>query len=153
MHKFLNLNAASVTTNLGCGTLVHLCLNLSPTVCATLSTKIFIFPLNPGATPVIPAGATRPKAASIRYARNAATLASTTFNNVDQALLQKLLGTVKDIFLQVKHKPHRGYSGSITLDLLTHIYETYAVISNAQWLANDKRFREAYSPTGPIEVA
>ena len=29
----------------------------------------------------------------------------------------------------------------------------YAAISNADWLANDKRFREPYSPTVPIEVA
>ena len=39
------------------------------------------------------------------------------------------------------------------LDLLTHIYKTYTVISNAEWLANDKRFREPYLPTVPIEVA
>ena len=37
--------------------------------------------------------------------------------------------------------------------MLTHLYETYAVISNAGWLANDKHFREPYSPTVPIEVA
>ena len=53
----------------------------------------------------------------------------------------------------VKHKPHHGYSGSNTLDLLTHLYETYAAIFNAEWLANNKRFREAYPPTFPIEVA
>ena len=55
--------------------------------------------------------------------------------------------------MRVKHKPHRGCSGSSTLDLLTHLYETYAVISNADWLANDKRFREAYALTVPIKVA
>ena len=75
-----------------------------------------------------------------------------TFNNIDRDLRQQLLGAIEDTFLQVKHKPHRGYSGSSTLDLLTHLYETYAVISNADWLANDKRFREAYSPNAPIEV-
>ena len=51
------------------------------------------------------------------------------------------------------HNPHRGYSGTSTMDLLTHLYGTYIVISNAKWLANDKRFREAYAPTVPIEVA
>ena len=38
------------------------------------------------------------------------------------------------------------------MDLLTRIYETYAVKSDAYWLANDKRFREAYTPTNPIKV-
>ena len=37
MHELLNSNAASVANNLGCGTLGHLCLTLSPTVYATLS--------------------------------------------------------------------------------------------------------------------
>ena len=141
MHGLLNSNAASVTTNLGCGTLGQLCLTLSPTVYATLSTTRVLRPPNPGATPVIPAGATGPEAASIRYAHDAAALAFNTFNNVDRALCQKLLGAVEDTFLQVKHKSHRGYSGSSTLDLLTHFYKTYAVILNTYWLANDKYFR------------
>ena len=36
--------------------------------------------------------------------------------------------------------------------MLTHLYATYAVISNADWIENDKNFREAYSPTVQIEV-
>ena len=62
------------------------------------------------------------------------------------------MGAVKYNFVRVKHRPHQGYSGSKTLDLLTQLYETYAVISDAYWLANDKRFREAYTPTDLIDV-
>ena len=75
-----------------------------------------------------------------------------TFWNVDRALRKQLLGAVEDNFVRVKHMPQRGYSGSITLDLLTHLYKTYAVISNTDWLANNKRFCEAYASTDPIEV-
>ena len=153
MHEFLNSNAASVTTNLGCCTFGHLCLTLSPTFYANLSTTIVIVPPNPGATPVIPSGATGPEEASICYTYDAATLAFNTFNNVDCALCQKLIGAVKDTFLRVKHKPHCRYSGSSTLDMLTHLYKTYAIISNADWLVNDKCFHEAYLPTVPIEVS
>ena len=39
------------------------------------------------------------------------------------------------------------------MDLLTHLYATYDVISNADWLNNDKNFPEPYSPSVPIEVA
>ena len=153
MHELLNSNAASVATNLGCCTLGHLCLTLSPTVYATLSTTGVVPPLNSGATPVIPAGATGPEAASIWYAHNAATLAFNTSVNVDRALRQQLLCAVDDTFLQVLHKPHRGYSGSSMLDLLTHLYATYDVISNADWLENENRFRKPYSPSVPIEIA
>ena len=148
MHELLNLNAASVNINLGCGTLGNLCLTLSPTlsptVYATLSTTRVVPPPNV---------ATGPAAASSRYAHDLATLAIINFHNVNLALRQQLLGAVKDTFVRVKHNPHRGYSGSSTMDLLTHLYGTYIVISNAKWLANDKRFREAYAPTVPIEVA
>ena len=54
--------------------------------------------------------------------------------------------------MRVKHRPHRGYSGSSTLNLLTDLYKTYGVISNANWLVNDKRFRKACAHTDPIEV-
>ena len=121
MHDLLEFNAASVATNLGGGTLGHLFLTLSPTVYSTLSTTIVVVPLNTSTTPVIPAGATGPEAASIRYAHDTATLAFYTFLNVDCALRQQLLGFVDDTFLQVLHKPHHGYSGSSTLDLLTHL--------------------------------
>ena len=73
--------------------------------------------------------------------------------NVDRDLRQQLLGTVEDTFLRVLQKSHCGYSGSSTLDLLTHLFATYAVISNADLLENEKRFRKPYSPTILIEVA
>ena len=92
IHKLLKSNAA-------CGTLSHLCLTLSPTVYATLLTTRVFPPLNPGATPVIPAGATGPKAASICYAHDAVTLAFNTFSNVNRDLCQQLLGAVEDTFL------------------------------------------------------
>ena len=101
---------------------------------------------------VIPAGATGTKAASIRYAHDTATLAFNTFRNVYCALWKKLLGAVKENFKRIKHRPYRGYSVSIMLDLLTHLYETYSVISNVDWIANSKRFRKAYAPTNPIMV-
>ena len=84
---------------------------------------------------------TGPKAASIRYAHDAATLTFDTFSNVNRNLRQQLLSAVEDTFLRVPHNPHCGYSGSSNLYLLTHIYEMYAVISNADWMANDKCFR------------
>ena len=53
------------------------------------------------------------------------------------------MGTVEYNFVRFKHRLHQGYSGSSMLDMLTHLYKTYAVITNTYWLANDKRFREA----------
>ena len=99
MRDLLNSKLASVSTNLGCGTLGHLCLTLSPTVYATLSTIRVAPPLNIGATTVIPAGTTGPKTASIQYAHDAVTLDFNTFANVDHALLQQPIGAVNDMLL------------------------------------------------------
>ena len=121
MHEILNSNAASVNTKLGCDTLGHLCITLPPTVYTTLLATRVVPPTNTGSKPAILEGTTKTKAASICYAHDAATLAFNTFWNVDRALRKQLLGAVEDNFVRVKHMPQRGYSGSITLDLLTHL--------------------------------
>ena len=152
MHELLNFNVAYVNTNLGCGSLRHLCITLSLTFYATLLVTQAVPPPNPGATLVVPVGTTRPEAVSIRYAHDAATLTCNTFQNVYHALRQQRMGAVEENCVRVKHRPHQGCSGSSTLDLLTRLYKTYTIISNAEWIANNKRFRKAYSPTDPIEV-
>ena len=86
MHNLLNSNVASLNTNLGCVRLGHLCLTLSPTLYATLSITRVVPPPNPGATPVILAGATGPEVESIYYAQDVTTLAFNTFLNVYRAL-------------------------------------------------------------------
>ena len=79
-------------------------------------------------------------------------LAFSMFQNMDRALWRKLLGVAEDNFVRVKHRPRQGYIGFITLDLLTHLYATYIVITNADCLANKKRFHKAYAPTDPIKI-
>ena len=71
---------------------------------------------------------------------------------MERALRQQLLGAAKDNSVWVKHRPHQGYSGSSMLDLFTHLYKTYTVITNADWIVNNKLFHKAYAPTDPIKV-
>ena len=113
LHKLLNSNLVSARNNLGCGTVGHLCLNLYPAVYATLSATKVVPPPNTGAAPVILAGATGPKAASLRYSHNVTKIAFNMFQNIDCALRQKLLGTVKENFVRVLYRTHRGYRRSI----------------------------------------
>ena len=74
------------------------------------------------------------------------------FQNMDRALRQQLLGAVEENFICVLHRLHLGYSRSTTLDMLTHIYATYVVITNANWIANNNHFCKDYAPTNPIKV-
>ena len=130
----------------------HLWLTFPLTVCVTLSaTPVVPFP-GPGAAPVIPAGTTGPEAASLRYAHNAAKIVFNMFQNIERPLCQQHMVAVKDNLVRVLHMPHQGYSTSCTLNFIAHQYVIYAVIVNANWIANDKRLQEAYAPTNPIEV-
>ena len=67
MHLKLNANAASVKSNIGCGTLGLLFLIVSPAVYATLSTTTFVPPVNPGPKPIILTGSTVAVIANLRY--------------------------------------------------------------------------------------
>ena len=130
LQKFLNSNMASVSTNLRCGTMGHLCLTLSFTVYKTLLETQVVTPTNHGAAPIIPEGAIGPKAASLHYAHDAATITFSMFQNTDRALRQQLLGTAEDNFARVLYRPRWGYSRSRTLDLLTHLYAAYTITTN-----------------------
>ena len=70
IHQFLSSNAASIQSNLGCGTLGLIYLSLSPTVYATLSATPFVSPPNPGATATISPAATASQISSIRRAHD-----------------------------------------------------------------------------------
>ena len=133
----------SVSSNLGFNTLGYLCLTLSPTVYMTLLATPAVPPPNTGAGPVIPVGTTIPKAYLHQYAHSAATVVFNIFQNIYRALCQKLLGAVKDNFFHFLHRPHLRYIGYSTLDLLTHLYAMYSVITNAYFLANIMLSREA----------
>ena len=90
IHLKFSSNAASVQSNLGCGTLGLLFLNVSPAVYATLSTTMFVPPVNPGPEPIIPAGSTGAAIADLQYHHTESTKIFTEYENTDKALRQLL---------------------------------------------------------------
>ena len=91
IHLKLNSNAASVQSNLGCGTIGLLFLTVLTAVYATLSTTTFVLPVNPGPEPSIPTGSTGSVIADLRYHHTKATKIFTEYKNTDKALRQLLL--------------------------------------------------------------
>ena len=67
IHLKLNSNAASVQSNLGCGTIGLLFLTVLPAVYATLSATAFVPPVNPGPKSSIPTGSTGAVIADLWY--------------------------------------------------------------------------------------
>ena len=152
MHEKLNANAASVHTNLGCGRLGHLWLTLKPEVYATLSATAFNPPPNPGAAPEIPPNSTAAQISSIRYDFDADTKTFNKFNNVEQALKTQLIEAVDEVYIQSLRNKYVGYTNVSTLDLLNHLYDSYANITPSVLLENDRKMREPLDPSQPLDT-
>ena len=91
MHLKLNSNAASVQSNLRCGTLGLLFLTVSPAVYATLSTTTFVPPVKPGPEPSIPTVSTGAVISDLLYHHTKSTKIFSEYKNTDKGLCQLLL--------------------------------------------------------------
>ena len=141
IHLKLNSNAASVQSNLRCGTLGLLFLTVLPAVYATLSTITFVTPVNPGPKPSIPTGATGAVIADLRYRHTESTKIFTEYENTDKALRQLLLASIDELYVRSLRHKYIGYGKTTTRALLDHLYSTYANISASTLQDNDKKFR------------
>ena len=137
IHEKLNANTVSVLTNLGCGTLGYLWLTLKSEVYATLSAVPFEPPVNPGAAPEIPPLSTAAQIASIRYDFDTDFKIFTKYNNVEQALKTQVIEAVEEVYIQSLRNKYVGYTNVTTLDLLNHLYNSYANITPSVFLEND----------------
>ena len=154
VHLKLNSNAASVQSNLGCGTLGLLYLTLKPAVYATVAANNtpFVPPVNPGALAAIPDTSTAAQIASFRYDHKIATDLFTEYDRTDKALRQLLISSVDETFIRALRQKYIGYSTLTTLDFLSHLYKTYANISPSDLQDNDARLRAPYDANHPIET-
>ena len=123
-HLKLNSNAVSVQSNLGCGTLGLLFLTVSPAVYTTLSTTVFVLPVNPVPEPIVPTGSTSAAIANLRYHHTESTKIFTEYKNRDKALRQLLLASTDEIYVRSLQHKYIGYRKTTTRALLDHIYST-----------------------------
>ena len=130
LHQKLSADAASIISHLGNGRLCLIYLTVITPVYNTLSAVAFIPPVNPGTTVVYP---------NINPTHFQIQAANTThasqfklfqqYNATDRALKQILLSAVDDMLVNALCDPHVGYANVTTLQLLTHLYDTYAKIT------------------------
>ena len=152
MHLFLNANAASIISHLGNGRLGLLYLTVQPAVFNTLSAVLFVPPTNPGPTVTYPAGATQHIIRAADIAHATATRLFQQYDATDRALKQQLLGAVDDMFVSALSDPHVGYANVTTLQLLTHLYATYALITDGDLESNKEAMAATYDVNLPIET-
>ena len=99
IHLKLNLNSASVQSNLCCGTFGLLFLIVLPAVYTTLNTIAFVPPVNPEPEPSITTGATGAVIADLLYRHTEFTKIFTEYKNTDKALRQLLLASTDELYV------------------------------------------------------
>ena len=125
--------------NIGCGTLGLLFLTVLPAVYATLSTTMFVSPVNPGPEPSIPTGSTGAVISNPRYHHTKSTKIFTEYKNTDKALRQLLLASTDKLYVRSLCHKYIGYRNTTTRALLDHLYAAYANIPASALQDNDKR--------------
>ena len=109
-------------------------------------------PVNPSPSLVIPPGATQFQIQAATLVYNQSTKDFKQYDATDRALKQQLLGAVDDMFVNVLSDTHVGYAKITTLQLLTHLYNTYANITEGGLEDNKDAMAAPYDVNLPIEM-
>ena len=113
---------------------------------------MFVPPANPGPNPEIPAGATQFQIQAATSLYNQSTNDFKQYNATDRALKQQLMGAVDDMFVNILSDIHVGYANVTTLQLLTHLYNTHANITDGGLEDNKDVMAAPYDVNLPIET-
>jgi hypothetical protein len=151
IHRYLNTNAASVSSYEGGGRHGHLGLIMTNDKYLALSIDVFTAPDNYGATPVHANNATEAHTTESNRAHKEAARVYRTYSSVDQAFKKLIIDAFNDQFLNALLDKVVGYTNRTSLDLLTHLLTYYVMISPTELTQNYERLNTPYDPNQPIE--
>ena len=72
--------------------------------------------------------------------------------HTDRALKGILIAAVDEAYICSLRDKYIGYANVTTLDMLTHLYATYALITQGALEENDRRMNQDWDPNQPFEV-
>jgi hypothetical protein len=152
VHLKLKANAASVVSKLGGGAHGLLGLILPPATYATLTNAVFNTPVIPGTTPNIEAGGTAVQIHEIVRQHKENLRVWREYNATDKALQQQLINTFDKPYIRGLRDRHTSYNNVSAMQILTHLYTTFGVITPIDIENNDAKMRAPFDPTQPIEL-
>ena len=153
LNTYLNSCSASVHSNLGCGTLVHLPFTAPLAVYALPSATNFVVPKNSGAT--FQLSTPTPAAAVISYLTQEHTEnlhVWKTYTETDKACKQKHLSIVPQVYYHTLKKKYTAYAGVTCLTLLTHLRSKYGRLTIQDIDEIDKRMKSQISGETEFEA-
>ena len=150
MLEGLYSNAASIPSTLGGATVGHLGLVLE-TPLYTLEHPPFIFPDNPGPTPIYPTDATdaQIKATKETHAIQLG-IYQLTFNT-DQALNQAIVASVDKSYLLPLRDKYTGFASRRAIELVIHLKRVYGPTTPQDFANNFKKLSDPWDPSTTIE--
>ena len=149
LNNDISANAALVHTDLGGGNHGHLGLTVNPTIYATVSGTPYVAPVSPD--PPALAGFTGPQITAANRRYDAGKKKFANFVALQNALKKQILSSVDDIYLSAIEQPYIGHANRTVLELLTHLYDTYAKISPSDLIKNNQKMTAPWDPNQPFE--
>lgn len=149
----LNANAKSVYTSTSIGGHGHQVLVMQPARFIIITGNVVHpVPVHPGAMPALVIGMTQMQASIVKTVYEAELLTFNLYHDTDNLLRSQLIQAVSDEFIYDLHDDFNGYSNVTTLQLLTHLWTNYGVISRKEIEKNLERMNEPWHPTTSIEL-
>ena len=148
----LNTKAASIYSHLCNGRLGLLLLTVKPAVYNTQSTVTFDPPTNPGQNSTIPTGSTGLQIVDIIRRKKDQFDKFQTYQQTDQTLKTILIASIDEVYIRLLRGKYIGYANVTTLQMLTHLYISYARISQFNLEENDKRLKQQWDTNQPFKV-
>jgi hypothetical protein len=156
-RKFLQANSRAIDTQLGGGTLGHLCLIISDASHAMIATptaeepNFWVTPNAPGRAPETTDGtAAQISAASHLWEEDVQTYR--TYTSVQQALKWQIISVFDPMYLDILNYNMVGCANISARDMLDHLFDTYINITAVDLEINFEHMRRAWDPQQPVET-
>ena len=146
----LSANAASVHSDLGGGLHGHLAITMNATIYATISATPFTAPTVPD--PPVLAGMTAAQITALNRRYDADKAKFHQYVALQNSLKKQLIAAVDEIYLAAISEPYIKYGNRTLLEMLTHLYTTYAKISPVDLKENEQKMNSPWDPNQPFEV-
>jgi hypothetical protein len=147
----LNENAASVHSSRGGGQHGHLTLTIAPATYLAHVGVAFVVPPTPPANPVVPAAATAAQITELTRQHLELVKVFTLYHDTDRALVRLLLAACPPTYLLALRDPVYGYGPTTTLQMITHLVDTYGTRTLIDRNRNMQRMLAPWAPPTTLE--
>lgn len=147
----LNVNAESVQSHGSNGQLGLMFLTVNPEAHNTLSNAEFKPPANPGVNPNIPANSAAAQISSISRTHQQRSDEFFCYDQTDKAPKSQLIAAADDTRIRALRHECIGHANVATLQMLTHLCDTCARITEHDLNENDKCLKAQYDPNLPFK--